>query len=178
VGQQPVSSFSTRERTNADERFGYPTDVAVSRLGDLFICDSENGRILKVVGFSRIEKTFGGFDAGRGRLKKPGQIEIGPNDNVYVQDDARVVEFDNFGNFIREFGEEMFQGKPVLYADENGLGIVGKHLLQTFDKDDRPQKTVALDSLLREKEVRSFAFHRGTMYVLTDGGIITAPDPR
>ncbi len=173
-----ISTFSTRERTSPDERFGYPTDVAVSRLGDLFICDSENSRILKVVGLSKVERSFGGFDAGKGRLKKPNQIEIGPNDNVYVQDERRIVEFDNFGNFIREFSEEMFHGAPLLYADENGLGIVSENLLYAFDKDDRLQKTVALDPLLQEKKVRSLVFSRDTMYLLTDAGIITAPDPR
>lgn len=173
-----ISSFSTRERTNPDERFGYPTDVAISRLGDLFICDSENARILKVVGFSKIEKTFGGFDAGKGRLKKPGQIEIGPNDNVYVQDDSRIVEFDNFGNFIRVFGQEMFPSKPILYADEKGLAVLSGQQLYTFDKDDRLQNTVAFDSVLHEKKVHALAFSRSTMYLLTDEGIIETPDPR
>jgi hypothetical protein len=173
-----ISSFSTRERTNPDERFGYPTDVAISRLGDLFICDGENSRILKVVGFSKIEKTFGGLDAGKGRLRKPGQIEIGPNDNVYVQDDSRIVEFDNFGNFIREIGGEMFRATPLLYADEHGLGVFGEGKLYVFNRDDQLQKTVGLDSLLHEKKVQALAFSRGAMYLLTDRGIIETPDPR
>jgi hypothetical protein len=173
-----ISSFSTRERTTPDERFGYPTDVAISRLGDLFICDGENSRILKVVGFNKIEKTFGGFDAGKGRLKRPEQIEVGPNDNVYVQDGTRIVEFDNFGNFIREFAGEMFDGKPLLYADENGLGVFNSQRLFVFDKDDRLQKTVLLDSLLQERKVHAFALSRGALYMLTDRGIIQAPDPR
>src|SRR5437867_9667221 len=37
-----VSTLYTRDNPNPEERFGYPTDVAVSRLGDLFICDTEN----------------------------------------------------------------------------------------------------------------------------------------
>ena len=62
-----VSTLYARENPDPDERFGYPTDVAVSRLGDLFICDSENSRIVKVNRFTQVERTFGGFSAGNYR---------------------------------------------------------------------------------------------------------------
>ncbi len=179
-----ISSLSTRGRANPDERFGYPTDVAVSRLGDLFICDSENSRIVKVVGLSKIEKTFGGFDAGKGRLKKPNQLEIGPHDNVYVQDampdakqGSRVVVFDNFGNFIHIIGESLFPDVVQIYADENGLILLGGGKLFFFDENDRPELTVELDSV-NIKAARSFVFSRGVAYFLTSQGLVVIPDPR
>ena len=179
-----ISSFSTRDRANADERFGYPTDVAVSRLGDLFICDSENARIVKVVGLSKIEKTFGGFDAGKGRLKKPNQLEIGPHDNVYVQDampdakqGSRVVVFDNFGNFIHIIGESMFPNGVQIYADENGLILLGAGKLFFFGENDRPELTVELESA-NINAARSFVFNRGIAYFLTSEGLVVTPDPR
>jgi DNA-binding beta-propeller fold protein YncE len=43
-----ISSFSTRDTSGqADMRFGYPLDVALSELGDLFVLDGENLRVLK-----------------------------------------------------------------------------------------------------------------------------------
>lgn len=172
-----ISSFSTRERTNPDERFGYPTDVAISRLGDLFICDSENLRILKVNGFSKIEKIFGGFDAGKGRLKKPGQIEIGPSDKLYVQDGSEVIVFDNFGNYIRTLGEGMFAGQIQLYADEVGLTVLSEGKLSFFDRDERLIQTAELP-LHGNEMPRAFALSRGTVYFLTADGLMTTTDPR
>ena len=172
-----ISSFSTRERTNPDERFGYPTDVAISRLGDLFICDSENLRILKVNGFSKIEKIFGGFDAGKGRLKKPGQIEIGPSDKVYVQDGNDVIVFDNFGNYIRMLGEGIFSGQIQIYADETGLTVLCDGKLFLFDSDERLIQTAEL-TLPGNEMPRAFALSRGTVYFLTSTGLMTTTDPR
>lgn len=189
-----ISSFSTRDRPNTDVRppdgrasFGYPTDVAISRLGDLFICDSENSRILKVVGQSQVQKAFGGFDAGKGRLRKPSRIEIGPNDNVYVLDAMpagrqgnRVVEFDNFGNFVRVIGEGLFQNAIHIFSDESGLIVLDDTKLFFFDRDDRLVLDVQFDSLLKiqQSNVRAFAFSRGVGYFLTSQGMLTAADPR
>lgn len=175
-----VSSFSTRERPNPGERFGYPTDVAVSRLGDLFICDSENSRVLKVVGLSKIERSFGGFDAGKGRLYRPSQLEIGPNDNVYVLDGQRVVEFDNFGNFVRVLGEGLFKGAPRIFADENGLVVLDDEAMIFFDQSDRLVVDIRRTSLLDGAEVaiNDFAFTRGNGYLLTAEGIQSIPDRR
>jgi DNA-binding beta-propeller fold protein YncE len=179
-----VSSFSTRNRPNLDDRlpegragFGYPTDIAVSRHGDLFICDGENSRILKVIGLSKIEKTFGGFDAGKGLLHKPSQLEIGPNDNVYVHDGQRVVVFDNFGNFIRVIGEGVFAGTIYISADETGLIVLSDQNLLFFDRDDRLILTVGLHEM-NVHSPRAFVFSRGTAYFLTARGISAVADPR
>lgn len=175
-----VSSFSTRDRANPDERFGYPTDVAVSRLGDLFICDSENSRILKVTGLSKVERTFGGFDAGKGKLHTPSQIDLGPNDNVYVKDGNRVVVFDTFGNYIQTFGEGVWSGDFIMCADETGVAILDRGQLSCFDKHNRPVLTVPVATLTggEESKVQAFTFSRGSLFFLTDSGIITTPDPR
>ena len=43
-----VSSLSTRDADNPSDRFGYPSDVTLSRLGELFLCDTENSRIKRL----------------------------------------------------------------------------------------------------------------------------------
>ncbi len=97
-----VSSFSTRDNSNRDERFGYPSDVSLSRSGDLFICDTDNSRIIKVNRLNGVTVPFGGFGAGQGRLLHPLRAQVGPKDNVYVLDAPRVVVFDNFGNYLQD----------------------------------------------------------------------------
>ncbi len=172
-----ISSFSTRDRDNPDERFGYPTDVALSRLGDLFICDSENARIVKVSGLSKVERTFGGFGAGKGRLQRPNQLDIGPKDNIYVQDGTRIVVFDTFGNFIHAI-DGLFSEEPLLWADEAGLVALAGMRFFVFDTEDRPQTTVAIDSSRVRSTPRAFALGRDAAYILTREGIVTLSNPR
>ena len=99
-----VSTLATRDNSDPDKRFGYPTAVSLSRLGDLFLCDGENNRVAKVGSSNQVDLTFGGYGAGSGRLTQPVQIDCGPNDDVYVLDPPRIVVFDTFGNYIAELG--------------------------------------------------------------------------
>lgn len=175
-----VSSLSTRDSDNPDERFGYPTDVALSRLGELFICDGENSRIVKVNRLSQVERTFGGFGAGEGRLRNPEGVEIGPGDNVYVQDGDRIVVFDTFGNFIDDLYPGMFRKPSCLFADQNGVAVVDDTTLYCFDTHNRPEVALSLPRLLGRAipECRSIAFSVGNLFVLTNEGLMIVPDPR
>jgi DNA-binding beta-propeller fold protein YncE len=175
-----VSTFFTRESNNPDERFGYPTDVALSRLGDLYICDGENERIVKVDGLSRVQKTFGGFDAGHGRLQRPTKIEIGPHDYVYVLDGSKVMVFDSFGNFVHQIAEGVFKGDLVIHADAEGLAVISSNVLYCFDEEDRLKSTIPVDQFYERHEatIRSMAFSKGTLYLLTTEGLNRTTDPR
>jgi len=172
-----VASFSTRGSDNPDERFGYPTGVALSRLGELFICDSENGRVLKVDRFSTVDRTFGGPGGGVGRLLSPRNVQIGPNDGVYVLDGERVAVFDAFGNYLHDLPS---LARPLaLYADENGIAVLDSGALSLFDGSERATGSIPLASIVPAgSDVRGVALHSGTVYLLTGGGLVTLPDPR
>jgi len=175
-----VSSFSTRENENPEERFGYPTDVALSRLGELYICDTENSRILKVDRQNNIAGSFGGFGAGKGRLMTPVKIEVSPQDVVYVLDGSRVIMFDVFGNFTGVMAEGVFHDVRALWADHDGILVVDGEMLYCFDEKQRPVCSVPVGTLLGEEgeRVRSIAVNRGLMYLLSEHGLARTPDPR
>lgn len=175
-----VSSFSTREDPNPDLRFGYPTDIALSRLGDLFVCDGENARLAKVNRFTRVERTFGGFDAGRGRLQNPIGVEVGPKDQVFVLDGPRIVVFDNFGNYVNTLGDGLIKSPEQLVADQEGILVLDSGVLHCFDGDLRLVYSLALDEVerLADRKVRSISASRGVLYFLTNSGLVTIPDPR
>lgn len=175
-----VSTFSTRDGDNPDERFGYPTSVTISRLGDLFICDSENTRIVKVNRFTQVERVFGGFGAGEGRLHKPLQIEIGPGDLVYVLDGSRVLVYDTFGNFSHELTQGVFKRPLSLYGDGDGVAVLDENNLYCFDNQERPSVISPLESLHAglQSEIRSIAFGGNTLYLLTASGVVPVQSPR
>jgi len=176
-----ISTLSTRSSDNPEERFGYPTDVAVSRFGDLYIVDSENSRVLKVGAQNVVGGIIGGMDAGRGRLIRPTRVGVGPEDRVCVLDGSRVVIFDAFGNFVSMLAEGVFHDPSVLYADALGLIVVDGGMVYGFDSHERPACVVTADSLLgdnRHGPIFSLAVNRGRCYCLTSGEIRIVPDPR
>jgi hypothetical protein len=172
-----ISTLYTRENPNPDERFGYPSDVALSRLGDLFICDTENSRIVKVNRFSQVERTFGGFGAGQGRLYSPTKVECGPQDHVYVVDGARVLVFDNFGNFLRDLVAGAIRSPVSLYANTAGIMVIDSATVFCFDKEERPVCSLpAMETVgMRGSDVRSFAFSQDTIFVLCAKGLLSVP---
>jgi DNA-binding beta-propeller fold protein YncE len=173
-----VSSFSTRESSNPDVRFGYPTDVALSRLGDLFICDSENSRILKVSRLSKVDRYFGGFDAGKGRLITPSRIALGPRDHVYVLDGFRIAVFDNFGNYLDDLGTGQLREPIALDGDQDVVVVVDSVGLWFFGMNDRSLARIPLDELqIGFSSVRDVAVSPGRVFLMTDQGMHVLDSP-
>jgi len=170
-----VSTLYTREDSDPSKRFGYPTDVALSRLGDLFICDSENGRILKVTRSTQVDRSFGGYDAGKGRLFSPRQVEIGARDVLYVLDGDRIVVFDTFGNYLREFGTGIFVRPSRIFADQDRVLVLDGDVLFHFDAAERAAPPLTIAELsggrFTGKDVFSFVFSGAALYVLTPQGV-------
>ena len=93
-----ISELSTRERDNPEERFGYPLSCALSSMGDLYVLDSENIRVLKFDLFGNYIQNFGGFDWGIFSLKNPKKLAVNSDNSVLVLDDSVLVIYDQFGN--------------------------------------------------------------------------------
>jgi DNA-binding beta-propeller fold protein YncE len=173
-----VSTFSTRDGDVPEERFGYPTDMALSRLGELFICDGENVRVLKVNSASKVERSIGDYRAGKGRLRQPTQIEIGPRDQILVLDGSRVVIFDTFGTYLGDLLEGVLRSPTVIFADERSAAVLEGATLFCLDEHFRPLITIAVDSLVGHSTVRGVSFAGTAMYLLTGDGVKAVPDPR
>lgn len=174
-----VSEFRTREEENADIRFGYPADVALSRLGELYICDTENVRILKIDPKTQSHATFGGIGGGRGRLHAPTAIQIGPRDNLYVLDGSRIVVFDTFGNFLRELYQSMFDKPSAVFADEVRVLVLQNDSLYCLDAGERILPVLPLRTVkeLGGATVQSVAFGRGSLFLLADAKLVSLSDP-
>ena len=130
-----VATLSTDQSNDDSKRFGFPSGVAVSRLGDLFICDDENVRVLKVNTFSTVERTFGGYGEGAGTLTMPRQVAIGPNDDVFVSDKGRVAVYDNFGNYLRSIGTGILRDPTGIGIGNGMIGVCDSDMLYFFKLD-------------------------------------------
>jgi hypothetical protein len=148
--------------------------VAFSRLGDLFLIDSENTRIMKVDRSNNVERTFGGIDAGKGRLQNPTRIEVGPKDNVFVVDGHRIVIFDAFGNYLGLLYPDLFAAPSGICGDPAGISVADKGMVYTFDADNRPLWSLHVDSLpgLRGVRIEDIAVTGTTVHLLTKSGVV------
>lgn len=93
-----ISDLYTRENDNSEERFGYPIGCALSSMGDLYVLDSENIRVLKFDLFGNFIQNFGGFDAGVYSLKNPKKLAVNGDNSILVLDDSLLLVYDQFGN--------------------------------------------------------------------------------
>jgi len=172
-----VATLSTREVDDPAIRFGYPTDVSVSRQGDLFLCDGENVRVLKVNQLNQVDdRSFGGPGAGQGTLSAPAMIEVGPGDYVYVLDEDRIVVFDTFGNYIREIGSEVASGPRALFADERCILVLDRSGLLRFDESGQLTGRGSLSTMpVFGRDLRDIGLYGGELYLLADDGLHVFP---
>jgi DNA-binding beta-propeller fold protein YncE len=132
-----ISTLYTRDSDDPSQRFGYPTSVAVSRLGDLFLLDNENLRVVKVNTFSTIERTFGGIEAGKGRLENPRKIRLTNEDLVCVLDGRRILVFDYFGNYIRTIGEGVLKDPRGMTVENDTVYVTDGLDIELMNPDGK-----------------------------------------
>ncbi len=123
-----IASFLSSEEWPEYLRFGFPKGVDISSQGELFCLDDENSRVLKVDVLGNPQLSFGGFDAGEGRLEQPQRLLVSGEGKVYVSDwkDGKITVFDTHGNYLYAFGEGILE-KPV------GMGEIGSKFLLVAD---------------------------------------------
>jgi hypothetical protein len=173
-----LSTFSTRDTNVARVRFGFPTGVALSRFGDLFLLDAENVRVLKFNQQLQLERTFGSIEAKEGRLQQPLKILLSPDDRVYVLEPHRLVVFDYFGNFIRTVGERIIRQAHGFDVGSDGLVVATEDSLLWFSPDGRMKTAIAASAIVAEvpliplRDVVLSPLHRDRLFLLTPQQVV------
>jgi len=136
-----ISSFQSSEDLEPTLQFAFPVGVDISKHGELFICDSENDRVLKLNSFGEPILSFGGFNWGDGRLESPVRIDVTDSDVVYVTDGGSndIVAFDYYGTFVTRFGGRNLNhpGGLAWAGDFLFVADSGNNRVVAFDRDYR-----------------------------------------
>ena len=117
-----ISSLGLDDITNNDFIFGYPSGIAVSKRGDIFIIDGENKRIIKINSFGNPEISFGGFENLSFSLEEPFQLAVSSDNRIFVSDisSGKVIVFDYFGNFVFEIADKSMKSAAGIDIDNTG----------------------------------------------------------
>jgi tripartite motif-containing protein 71 len=171
-----VATLTTHQSNDDSKRFGYPSGVAVSRLGDLFICDDEDVRIVKVNTFSTVERTFGGYGEGAGSLTMPRQVAVGPNDDVYVSDKGRIAVYDNFGSYLTSIGVGMLHDPNGIGVSDDKIGVCDSDTLYFFDLSGKLIAKFSTGDILGAKvsHFSDVSITGNRVCILTDRNVIVA----
>lgn len=162
----------TRENDNEQERFGYPLSAVASNLGDIFILDSENSRIIKFDLFGNFVQNFGGYDYGSYALQNPKQLAVSMRNNIYVIDDNEILIFDSYGNSIgRVEGVDNFTSIRIIF---NWLTVTteDKIFQANLNLNKIDLKEVLLTGADEEIEIVSSIIFNDVLYILTKKSIL------
>ena len=104
-------------------QFRYPAGLAIDSAGNLYVTDTDNGRIQKFDGEGHLIATIGTPGSGQAQLDFPRDVEVGPDGNVYVADteNHRVQVFSASGAWIATWGG--YGTAPGQMGDPDGIAI-------------------------------------------------------
>ncbi|MCZ7558587.1 MAG: NHL repeat-containing protein [Bacteroidia bacterium] len=157
---------------------GYPIDVAASSFETLFILDGENARVLAVNGFSSVARSFGGIEAGEGRLRNPVALAQAGSERLYVLEAERVVVFDLFGSYRFQFGSgQLRDARGIAVSDDRVAVVLPDALLLYSHEGSLLAKfdTTRLALASAGQEFRDIAFGRDFLLILTERTCILIP---
>ena len=86
----------------SDNAFRYPTSAVVSPVGDFFVLDSDNSRILKFDLNGNFTTEIGSYDAGMFSLADPVKFDISSDSRLFVLDGRYIKIFDQFGGGLNK----------------------------------------------------------------------------
>jgi len=167
-----IFEIYTRDNEIEEQRFGYPLSAVQSNLGDIFILDSENKRIIKFDPFGKFIQTIGGYDYGNFTLNNPRKLAISMQNNIYVIDETNIYIYDNYGTGLGsiEVEEEMTSIRIIF----NWLTINSQdriYLANLKSKDNKLNEAV-LDCFDKKFEIVSSLIFNGKLYILTPKTIL------
>ncbi|TES93513.1 MAG: 6-bladed beta-propeller [Candidatus Cloacimonadota bacterium] len=88
--------------------------MALDDFGNIYICSSEENKIVKISNAGEEIVSFGSFGWGEGFLDNPQGITVSSNGDIYVSDtdNSRVEIFNSQGQFKREIGKGVLK-RPI-----------------------------------------------------------------
>lgn len=164
-----ISQFSSSDISNPQYDFRYPTSAVISPLGDLFILDSDNSRILKFDLNGNFSLEIGNYDAGSFALSNPLKFDISSDSKLFVLDGNEIKLFDQFGGGLHKFGID--SGAVNLHIQSDVLSISYPHKIKLFNLRNKERNMV--DYVFdKQDEIKDAFVYKKQLFVLTENSIL------
>jgi DNA-binding beta-propeller fold protein YncE len=139
--QTPTNTFLSGKGIGRGQ-FDSPTGIAVDRVGNVLVADTNNGRIEKFSATGTFLGILGAKGTGRGQLRNPNGIAVDRMSNIYVADASNqcVQKLAPDGTFIAEWKgpEPGFYGpRRIAIGPDDSIYVVdqGHNRIAKFSAD-------------------------------------------
>ena len=167
-----IFQFYSRDSEIEEERFGLPLSAISSNLGDVYILDSENIRILKFDLFGNFIQKIGGYDYGSFSLSNPKQLAVSLQNEIYVIDGNYIYTYDNYGTGLGEIEtpEEMLSIRIIF----EWLTVNSEDSIYISNLNSKEQKLIKANLTGYDEDIKivSSFFFNSKLYVLTPNAIL------
>jgi sugar lactone lactonase YvrE len=125
LSEPPVTAFHGGKGTGKGQ-FDNPRGLAVDTGGNIFVADTDNGRIEKFSPNGTYITSIGTKGAGYGQLGEPNGIAIDRTGNIYVADvrDHRVQKLAPDGTFIGEWAPGLYGPRRIAIGRDDSIYVV------------------------------------------------------
>ncbi|MCX8011082.1 MAG: NHL repeat-containing protein [Ignavibacteria bacterium] len=93
-----IAQFSSKAIESKNFSLEFPISIALSSQGDLYVLTQKDKNVIKINGFSRVERVFGSYQTGNIYLSNPSKLKISPEQLIFILDEKELKVFDQFGN--------------------------------------------------------------------------------
>src|SRR6266540_3767266 len=109
VGADVVFTQAWGSGGSGDGQFSYPAGLAVDAAGNVYVADSNNGRIQKFTSTGGFLTKWGSNGSGDGQFSFPAGVAVDAAGNVYVADSSnrRIQKFTSTGAFLTKWGSNV-----------------------------------------------------------------------
>lgn len=107
-------------------KFGFPSGVAVTEFGEIWIADQEQNRIAVFNHLGMFDRFVGDFGYSGGQLNSPEKITVSPQGRFLVCDagNSRIVIYDEYGNHERNVSYDKFDYPIALTITKKGICVL------------------------------------------------------
>jgi hypothetical protein len=168
-----LSQYIGSSESSESIEFAYPTCVAIANIGDLYILDSDNGRILKYDLSGKFILEIGGNDAGEFAISNPKNFAIDSNGNIYILDNTTVNVFDQYGSGLLKF-KSIVEANSISIS-KNKLLFVNETELTVLDLENRKiiLEIDELSQLDENEQIVKAKLLGNILFILTPKRILT-----
>ena len=156
---------------NSIIEFAYPISIEISSIGDLYLLENDNNRILKFNLTGEYLTEIGGNDAGTFALSNPSDFSIDKRNNIYVIDNSSIKVFDQFGNGKAKIDLDFTPHKIELFNNEV---ILTEEKRIVFYNTTEKRITHEFNDLLKNNEEKIIDVKRRdkNIFILTSKNIV------
>ncbi|MBI5019827.1 MAG: NHL repeat-containing protein [Ignavibacteriales bacterium] len=169
---------SDNQYSSMNNIFRYPKSIDIDHLGKLYLIDGENNRIVKIGHSQKVERTFGGFDAGKGRLLNPKRIRVNNIGNIFVQDNNRIIVFDQLGNYISTIADDSVKSMISFCMYDNEIIVIDSCKLVKMRKEGvitSVKRLETIEDLKDYDEPVDIKYQNKILYLLSRKELIGIP---